>query len=148
MATRHKPTGEGLRSQILKRQHFLSKDASPAPEEEESSAVAKPDQKSKDAKSSLMADLQKLQKKVVKPTSQVDASRGDDNNNVESEENGGSSSPKAVNPFLAELGGAKSNKLKKTIKSKDPASSIQDQLQMRLAARKKLVDEAMDNEDN
>ena len=33
LASRHKPSGEALKCQILKRQHFLSKDNSPAPPE-------------------------------------------------------------------------------------------------------------------
>lgn len=147
LATRHKPTGEGLRTQILKRQNFLSKDNSPVPESSPVKPELKPDKKSKDAKTFLMADLQKLQKKVCKESSPEVAKcepEGDTNNNnmldSSCHEN---DSQKVNNPFLAELGSNKGSKLKKAIKPKmSEVPSIQDQLQLKLAARKKLVDEA------
>ena len=64
LATRHKPSGEGLKTQILKRQNFLSKDSSPAPAEEPSKVQPRPDKRAKDAKVSLLADLQKMHKKT------------------------------------------------------------------------------------
>ena len=142
-----------MRAQILKRQNFLSKDNSPAPESSPIKPELKPDKKSTDAKTFLMADLQKLQKKVCKenikessPEVSKSEPKGDSNNNsiIESSchEN---DSQKAVNPFLAELGSNKISKLKKSIKPRvSEVPSIQDQLQLKLAARKKLVDEAAD----
>jgi len=203
LATRHKPTGEGLKTQILRRQSFLlSKENSPAPDNDSNKLLNKPDKKAKDAKVSLLADLQKLHKKNVKEESaeplvevqkdelkesdKINNNVGDDeenkkpmnpflaeienaknsksksnktnpnppppppplkpaSNNIEVEEE----SKKQVNPFLAEIENAKNSKPKlKSLKtkSKDPPSkpavpSIQDQLRLKLEARKKLVDD-------
>jgi len=73
LATRHKPTGEALKTHILKKQNQDSKDNSPAPESLLEKLI-KPDKKAKDAKVSLMADLQKLHKKKTKdpPKSEIE----------------------------------------------------------------------------
>ena len=123
MATRHKPTGEGLKTQILRRQSFLlSKENSPAPDNDSKKLLNKPDRKAKDAKVSLLADLQKLHKKTVKeenPEPEVEVSKNiikesdKVNNNVDEED----LNKKSVNPLLAEI----ENKKNSTTKSKSKA---------------------------
>ena len=73
-----------MKTQILRRQNFLSKDSSPAPEEAVCQ-VARPDKKAREAKVSLLADLASLQKKSSKTKkAEVEAENSDDvnNNNV------------------------------------------------------------------
>ena len=166
LATRHKPSGEGLKTQILKRQNFLSKDSSPAPTEELSKVQTKPDKKAKDAKVSLLADLQKMHKKTVKPcnngeempSDRKNASDEINNNNVKnilhkndklSESSDAQDKKEPVNPLLAAIESAKNSKSKpriikpklKSLESGDGPPSVQDQLRLKLEARKKLVDE-------
>ena len=166
LATRHKPSGEGLKTQILKRQNFLSKDSSPAPTEELSKVQTKPDKKAKDAKVSLLADLQKMHKKTVKPCNNGEEMLSDrknesdeiNNNNVKnilhkndklSESSDAQDKKEPVNPLLAAIESAKNSKNKpriikpklKSLESGDGPPSVQDQLRLKLEARKKLVDE-------
>ena len=166
LATRHKPSGEGLKTQILKRQNFLSKDSSPAPTEELSKVQTKPDKKAKDAKVSLLADLQKMHKKTVKPCNNGEEMLSDrknesdeiNNNNVKnilhkndklSESSDAQDKKEPVNPLLAAIESAKNSKSKpriikpklKSLESGDGPPSVQDQLRLKLEARKKLVDE-------
>ena len=166
LATRHKPSGEGLKTQILKRQNFLSKDSSPAPTEELSKVQTKPDKKAKDAKVSLLADLQKMHKKTVKPCNNGEEMPSDrknesdeiNNNNVKnilhkndklSESSDAQDKKEPVNPLLAAIESAKNSKSKpriikpklKSLESGDGPPSVQDQLRLKLEARKKLVDE-------
>jgi len=118
LATRHKPTGEGLKTQILRRQSFLlSKENSPAPDNDSKKLLNKPDRKAKDAKVSLLADLQKLHKKTVKeetPEPVVEVSKNiikesdKVNNNVDEED----VNKKSVNPLLAEIENKKNSNTK------------------------------------
>ena len=167
LATRHKPSGEGLKTQILKRQNFLSKDSSPAPTEELSKVQTKPDKKAKDAKVSLLADLQKMHKKTVKPCNNGEEIPSDrknasdeinNNNNAKnilhkndklSESSDAQDKKEPGNPLLAAIESAKNSKSKprnikpklKLLESGDGPPSVQDQLRLKLEARKKLVDE-------
>lgn len=166
LATRHKPSGEGLKTQILKRQNFLSKDSSPAPGDELSKVQLKPDKKAKDAKVSLLADLQKMHKKTeTEPCNNGEEIPSDrnssgeiNNNNAKnilhkndklSESSDDAQDKKEVNPLLAALQNAKNSKSKpriikpklKSLESVEGPPSVQDQLRLKLEARKKLVDE-------
>ena len=164
LATRHKPSGEGLKTQILKRQNFLSKDSSPAPGDELSKVQLMPDKKAKDAKVSLLADLQKMHKKTSpcnngeEIPSDRNSSEEINNNNAKnilhkndklSESSDDGQDKKEVNPLLAALQNAKNSKSKprnikpklKSLESADGPPSVQDQLRLKLEARKKLVDE-------
>ena len=189
MASRHKPSGEALKCQILKRQHFLSKDNSPAPREASTPppppasplvlppappvappapppapSVPDPDplkrnlkNLSKPSKVSLIADLQSVQK----------TRRGQENSPERPQESEESTSPtteevekdptnKQKVPFLVELensknkGKLKSNKTKRVDPSppkKMESFGIQDQLRLKLEARKKMVEEAEEAEE-
>ena len=159
MATRHKPSGEGLKTQILKRQNFLSKDSSPAPTEEHSKVQARPDKKAKDAKVSLLADLQKMHKKTEKSCNNGQETPSDrnlsdeiNNNNAKNilhkndslSDSKDAQDKKEVNPLLAAIENAKKSKpriIKPKLKSAEGPPSVQDQLRLKLEARKKLVDE-------
>ena len=126
MATRHKPTGEGLKTQILRRQSFiLSKENSPAPDNDSKKLLNKPDRKAKDAKVSLLADLQKLHKKTVKeetPEPVVEVSKNiinesdKVNNNVDEKD----VNKKSVNPLLAEIENKKNSNPKFNSKAPPP----------------------------
>ena len=149
LATRHKPSGEALKSQILKRQNLHSKDNSPVPDSLPKLPILKPDKKAKDAKVSLLADLQKLQRRKCDSEDEknINAVTSDNkdldkinNNNIQEE--CGSSSDSNKNTFLTELKNIKNSKPKiKVIKEKEP-NVIQDQLRLKLEARKKHVDES------
>ena len=142
-----------MKTQILRRQNFLSKDSSPAPEEAVCQ-VARPDKKAREAKVSLLADLASLQKKSSKTKkAEVEAENSDDvnNNNVKNSNKAESAQAdgdedKRVNPFLAQIENAKSSK-PRTVKQRTTAArapspaSGQDQLQRMMAARRKLVEE-------
>ena len=163
LATRHKPSGEGLKTQILKRQNFLSKDSSPAPTEELSKVQTKPDKKAKDAKVSLLADLQKMHKKTEKSCNNgqetpSDRNLSDEINNNDNAKNSlhkndslsdsrDAQDKKEVNPLLAAIENAKKSKPRiikpklKALETKEGPPSVQDQLRLKLEARKKLVDE-------
>jgi len=142
LATRHKPTGEALKTHILKKQNQDSKDNSPAPELLLEKLI-KPDKKAKDAKVSLMADLQKLHKKKTKdPPKNENENLDKVNNNVPEkveEEN-------KNNLFLNQLKNMKNtNQTKPRIKSvrgDQDSPGVPDQLRLKLEARKKLVDES------
>ena len=126
----------------------------------------KPDKKARDAKVSLLADLQKMHKKTESPcnnnaeeiTSDRNSSGEINNNNAKntlhkndklSESSDDAQDKKEVNPLLAALQNAKNSKSKpriikpklKSSESADGPPSVQDQLRLKLEARKKLVDE-------
>ena len=178
LASRHKPSGEALKCQILKRQHFLSKDNSPAPPETstppqsplllppppppppppavpdpgpgpgpEERAVVKP------AKVSLIADLQSRQKSRAKEEDSPSPERNEKNEESQApttDEQEKNQINKQKVPFLVELENSKNKgKLKSKTKRIDPppgkkmeSFGIQDQLRLKLEARKKLVEEA------
>ena len=170
MATRHKPSGEGLKTQILKRQNFLSKDSSPAPTEELSKVQTRPDKKAKDAKVSLLADLQKMHKKTEKtcnngqeaPSERNSSEEINNNNNAKNilhkndslSESRDAPDKKEVNPLFAAIENAKKSKPRiikpklKSAESADGPPSVQDQLRLKLEARKKLVDETDEGAEN
>ena len=124
----------------------------------------KPDKKAKDAKVSLLADLQKMHKKTESPCNnngeETPSDRSDEinNNNAKnilhkndklSESSDDAQDKKEVNPLLAALQNAKNSKSKpriikpklKSLESSEGPPSVQDQLRLKLEARKKLVDE-------
>ena len=124
----------------------------------------KPDKKAKDAKVSLLADLQKMHKKTSPCNSgeEIPSDRNSseeiNNNNAKnilhkndklSESSDDGQDKKEVNPLFAALQNAKNSKSKprnikpklKSLESADGPPSVQDQLRLKLEARKKLVDE-------
>lgn len=141
LATRHKPTGEALKTQILKKQNLNSKDNSPAPDLSLEKLIPKPDKKAKDAKVSLMADLQKLHKKKIKDPPKTEIENLDKaNNNVTDNDDDENKN----NMFLTQLKNIK-NTTKPRIKSSrgdQDSPGVPDQLRLKLEARKKLVDES------
>jgi len=180
LATRHKPTGEGLKCQILRRQHFLSKDNSPAPSSETpppppaplaaplppppppapppapavSDNVSQEKTVIKPAKLSLIADLQSAQKTRRREETEA-GPECDKESRTDTEAETVRPSDEDVNkknlkkvPFLVELENSKnkaklrSNKSKTVAPPKNMEIGIQDQLRLKLEARKKLVDEA------
>ena len=122
---------------------------------------AKPDKKAKDAKVSLLADLQKLHKKTEKlciaEKVQSDTSCEINNNNTKDilhnkdnvSESSDAQGKKEVNPLLAAIENAKNSKnskpriIKPNLKSVsgEGPPPVQDQLRLKLEARKKLVEE-------
>ena len=188
LAGRHKPSGEALKCQILKRQHFLSKDNSPAPTETSTppptpviplvfppapppapplapppappAPPSVPDLKkernvTKPSKVSLMADLQSVQKtRRCKEDSPESPERKEKSSSPTTDELEKNQTNKQKVPFLVELensknkGKLKSNKTKIVVPPKKMESNgIQDQLRLKLEARKKLVEEAEEAEE-
>ena len=189
MASRHKPSGEALKCQILKRQHFLSKDNSPAPREASTPppppasplvlppappvappapppapSVPDPDplkrnlkNLSKPSKVSLIADLQSVQKtRRSQEDSPERPQESEESTSPTTEEVEKDPTNKQKVPFLVELensknkGKLKSNKTKRVDPSppkKMESFGIQDQLRLKLEARKKLVEEAEEAEE-
>ena len=178
MASRHKPSGEALKCQILKRQHFLSKDNSPAPRETSTPpatshlvlppapppapppppSVPDPERTvTKPSKVSLIADLQSAQKtRRGKEDSPESPERSEESSSPATDELEKNQTNKQKVPFLVELensknkGKLKSNKTKRVDPSppkKMESFGIQDQLRLKLEARKKLVEEAEEAEE-
>ena len=184
LATRHRPSGEGLRTQILRRQLTDSREGSPAgiskeqpvpppppPSNTNTANGSKSSQKPRQGKS-FLADIQ-----AALGTKCKDNATSDDEENIVKEDNGmnkqSDESPredrspvnsplKGKRPsFLAGIEDAVKRRgsdtpgepllslpvLKKATSKVKPhpivmeKSSVQDQLRMKLEARKKLVDE-------
>jgi len=188
LASRHKPSGEALKCQILKRQHFLSKDNSPAPRETSTPpptpasplvlppapppappvappapppppSVPEPERTAtKPSKVSLIADLQSAQKtRRGKEDSPESPERSEESSSPATDELEKNQTNKQKVPFLVELENSKNKGKLKSTKTKrvDPSPpkkmesfGIQDQLRLKLEARKKLVEEAEEAEES
>jgi len=173
LASRHRPSGQGLRTQILRRQQEYSKEASPNGSVEnvqisDTPSIPKEILGKPKLGASFLSDIQAAQKGKCKHDSAAE-----DNEKVESQvetngklselskddENSGecSISKNSKPAFLSEIANLTSTKgkLNKKIKPKQSTnpplldkSDVQEQLRRKLESRKKLVDASDEGTEN
>jgi len=166
LATRHRPSGQGLRTQILRRQQTDSREASPAGnsdnvQESQTTCIPKKIPVKPKLGISFLSDIQAAQKVKCKddsPTEDTeDGTNGELSENSKDENRAECSKSSKPKPsFLSEIANlANKRDRSKKIKPKESSnpllidkSDVQEQLRRKLESRKKLVDASDEGTEN